>query len=66
MKVIAFVVSSATLLAHLPSGRAQDATPVFQVVQTPNPDRVLFNDLFAVSASSPTDIWAVGYTAIHS
>jgi hypothetical protein len=65
IRAITVVVLSAGLLTHLPSVRAQDTTPVFQVVQTPNPDRFLFNDLFAVSASSPTDIWAVGYTAIH-
>jgi hypothetical protein len=62
---IAVVVLSAGLLAHLPSGQAQDVTPVFKVVSTPNPDRFLFNDLFAASASSSTDIWAVGYAAIH-
>ena len=65
MRSIVVVISSVCLLTWLPSGRAQDATSIFQVVQTPNPDRFLFNDLFAVSASSPTDIWAVGYTAIH-
>jgi hypothetical protein len=36
---------------------------IFQRVPTPNenPD----NELFAVSASSPSDIWAVGESAIH-
>jgi hypothetical protein len=36
---------------------------IFKVVQTPNEN---FNsDLFAASASSPNDIWAVGQSAIH-
>src|SRR3984893_19519505 len=35
----------------------------FQVVHTPNEN---FNsDLFAASASSPNDIWAVGQSTIH-
>jgi len=39
------------------------ATSVFKVVPTPNQN---FNSgLFAASASSPTDIWAVGQSAIH-
>jgi len=59
------VVTSAGLLTHVPSSRAQDATPVFQVVQTPNTQRVFDNDIFSASASSPSDIWAVGTTAIH-
>jgi hypothetical protein len=65
LRVVIVVISSIGLLTYLPSGWAQGPTSIFQVVQTPNPDRFLFNDLLAVSASSPTDIWAVGYTAIH-
>ena len=65
MRALLVIASSVGLLTCLPSGQAQNAASIFQVVQTPNPDRLLFNDLFAISASSPTDIWAVGYTAIH-
>ena len=36
---------------------------IFQVVPTPNEN--FNNDLIAVSASSPSDIWAVGQAAIH-
>jgi hypothetical protein len=36
---------------------------VFQVVHTPNEN--FNNGLYAVSASSPSDIWAVGQSAIH-
>lgn len=35
----------------------------FQVVHTPNEN--FNNGLYAVSASSPSDIWAVGQSAIH-
>src|ERR1700758_4207330 len=45
---------------------AQERTtidPTFQVVPTPNEN---FNsELFAASASSPNDIWAVGQSTIH-
>ena len=36
---------------------------IFQVVHTPNEN--FNNGLYAVSASSPNDIWAVGQSAIH-
>jgi hypothetical protein len=36
---------------------------IFQVVHTPNEN--FNNGLYAVSASSPSDIWAVGQSAIH-
>src|ERR1700676_2277352 len=39
------------------------AASIFKVVHTPNEN---FNsDLFAASASSPNDIWAVGQSIIH-
>lgn len=56
---IALIVGLAPYLA------AQQVTSIFQVVPTPNPQRVFDNYLFAASASSPSDIWAVGTTAIH-
>jgi hypothetical protein len=39
------------------------AQSIFQVVPTPNEN--FNNGLFAVSASSPSDIWAVGQSTIH-
>jgi hypothetical protein len=47
--------------AYLPAGAA--AQSIFQKVATPNP--IIDNELFAASASSPSDIWAVGESAIH-
>ena len=42
------------------------AQSIFHVVPTPNGNHgVRNNDLQAVSASSPSDIWAVGQTTIH-
>jgi hypothetical protein len=37
--------------------------PSFQVVPTPNEN--VNSELFAASASSPNDIWAVGQSTIH-
>jgi hypothetical protein len=47
--------------ACLPANAA--AQSIFQVVHTPNEN--FNNGLYAVSASSPSDIWAVGQSAIH-
>jgi uncharacterized membrane protein len=45
---------------------AQNVTSVFKVIPTPNGHPKPFqNDLHSVSASSRSDIWAVGQTAIH-
>ncbi len=42
------------------------AQSIFKVVPTPNGNHgVRNNNLMAVSASSPSDIWAVGQTTIH-
>ncbi|MFZ0506345.1 MAG: hypothetical protein WAM44_21645, partial [Chthoniobacterales bacterium] len=38
---------------------------IFEVVPTPNEKGHFNNDLFAASASSPKDIWAVGESTIH-
>ncbi len=61
--IIAVLGISVLTLASF--AQAQDVASIFQVVKTPNPQPIYFNDLFAVSASSPTDIWAVGLAAIH-
>jgi len=51
------------LLAGMAASLPAAGQSIFQVVHTPNEN---FNsELFAVSASSPTDIWAVGESAIH-
>lgn len=51
----------AGVVGYLPA--AAWGQSIFQVVHTPNEN---FNDgLYAVSASSPTDIWAVGQSTIH-
>jgi hypothetical protein len=47
--------------AYLPAGAAGQS--IFEVIPTPNNKGD--NGLFAVSASSPSDIWAVGEAAIH-
>src|SRR5580693_7027956 len=45
---------------HAQTGEAS----IFKVVHTPNENQSN-NDLFAASASSPNDIWAVGQSTIH-
>jgi len=60
-----FLAGMAT--AYLPACAAGQS--IFHVVPTPNlPSGGVGgqnNDLFAVSASSPSDVWAVGQTVIH-
>jgi hypothetical protein len=51
-----------TLLALSLAAGAQNS--IFQIVPTPNQFQ-LNNTLYASSASSPNDIWAVGQTTIH-
>jgi hypothetical protein len=51
------------LFQDLPAQGQTQATSTFEVVPTPNQN---FNsELFAASASSPNDIWAVGQSTIH-
>jgi hypothetical protein len=45
--------------------QTQRPASIFEVVPTPDPQPIYDNDLYAVGASSPADIWAVGSTAIH-
>jgi len=63
-KHLALIIALCLTLAP-GSARAQSpqGTPVFQVVPTPNDN--FNNGLLASSASSPTDIWAVGQSTIH-
>lgn len=62
----AIVVTTSALMLFL-SPKATDAqtqaSSIFQVVATPNP--YFNNDLLAASASSPSDIWAVGQSVMH-
>jgi hypothetical protein len=51
----------AGIAAYLPAAAAGQS--IFKVVPTPNEN--FDSGLFAVSASSPSDIWAVGQSAIH-
>ena len=67
----AMLVAVLTLTIHLcvnaenPRGES-DLASVFKVVPTPNGNpRPFQNDLHSVSASSTSDIWAVGQAAIH-
>jgi hypothetical protein len=56
----------AIILALMATPALTSAQSIFSVVPTPNGHHgVTNNDLEAVSASSPSDIWAVGQTAIH-
>src|ERR1700731_5485251 len=54
---------SVGLFQDAPAQGQRETGSTFQVVPTPNEN---FNsDLFAASASSPNDIWAVGQSTIH-
>ena len=59
----AIVVFGLTLAPVLTRAQSPQGTSVFQVVHTPNEN--FDNGLLAASASSPTDIWAVGQSTIH-
>jgi hypothetical protein len=62
--VSAFALILFVSLAPIPSAQAQtSASSIFQVVHTPNEN--FNNGLLAASASSSTDIWAVGQSTIH-
>jgi hypothetical protein len=62
-RALSFVVLFVTLTILSRTANAQKP-PVFQLVPTPN-EYDLNNTLYASSASSPNDIWAVGNTTIH-
>jgi hypothetical protein len=63
---LAALVASSALALFVAPGPAEaqtGASSIFKAVPTPNPN---FNSgLFAASASSPTDIWAVGDSVAH-
>ncbi len=62
---LALPLAFAAAIAAGAPARAQSApaNSIFRVVPTPNEN--FNNDLLAASASSPTDIWAVGQSTIH-
>ena len=51
-------------LQGTPAGAQTNAASTFQVVPTPNGNQHN-SSIFAASASSPTDIWAVGDSTMH-
>jgi hypothetical protein len=55
------IILQAGIAAYLPALAAGQSS--FKVVPTPNEN--FDSELYAVSASSPTDIWAVGQSTIH-
>ena len=60
---VTLFVLTVALFPDSPAQGQTGAGPHFRVVRTPNEN---FNsELFAVSASSPNDIWAVGQSTIH-
>lgn len=64
MKLATLVTALSCALLCPAAARSQtDASSIFQAVTTPNEN--FDNGLQAASASSPTDIWAVGQSTIH-
>ena len=63
LKLATLLVALANLIAIAPAPAQTGASSIFKVVPTPHPN--FNNALFAASASSPTDIWAVGQSVMH-
>jgi len=63
LSAVAFFGLTVALLQDLPAQGQTEVRSTFQVVPTPN--RNPNSELFAASASSPNDIWAVGQSTIH-
>ena len=60
--ILLLAVAAVLVIGTLAKGQSMTSS-IFQVVPTPNEN--FDNDLQAASASSPTDIWAVGQSTIH-
>ena len=60
---ITFFGLSVGLFQDVPAQAQTQASSTFEVVRTPNENPN--SELFAASASSPNDIWAVGQSTIH-
>jgi hypothetical protein len=63
LSAVTFFGLSVALFQDLPAQGQTQASPIFAVVATPNENPN--SELFAASASSPNDIWAVGQSTIH-
>ena len=63
LSAVTFFGLSVALFQDLPVQGQTQASPGFEVVETPNSNPN--SELFAASASSPNDIWAVGQSTIH-
>ena len=63
LSAVSFFALSVALFQDLPAQGQTQASSTFEVVPTPNEN--LNSELFAASASSPDDIWAVGQSTIH-
>jgi len=63
LSAVTFFGLSVALFQDLPAQEQKQASSTFEVVATPNENPN--SELFAASASSPNDIWAVGQSTIH-
>ena len=63
LSAVTFFGLSVALFQDLPAQGQTQASSTFEVVRTPNENPN--SELFAASASSPNDIWAVGQSTIH-
>lgn len=66
LKLAALPVATSALalfIAVCPVEAQTGASSIFKAIPTPNPN--FNNGLLAASASSPTDIWAVGQSVLH-
>jgi hypothetical protein len=63
LSAVMFFGLSVALFQGLPAQAQTQASSTFEVVATPNENPN--SELFAASASSPHDIWAVGQSTIH-
>ena len=63
LSTLTFFGLTVALFQDLPAQGQTQASSTFEVVRTPNENPN--SELFAASASSPNDIWAVGQSTIH-
>jgi hypothetical protein len=64
LSVLMFIGLAVITLQGTPAGAQANGGSTFKVVPTPNGNK--FNSgIFAASASSPTNIWAVGNSTMH-
>jgi len=63
LRAVTLLGLSVALFQDLPANGQTQASSTFELVPTPNENPN--SELFAASASSPNDIWAVGQSTIH-